>query len=150
MFLLVPRQENHRMENFRLTLKGRKWLVLEREQVQEEWARGYLWKTSYSSIPQALLQLCVLLGVGVPGWPLCSKPFIHFPSTHPSSLLPASSDTAINILPAFHRSREMHIVDKMDLRWQYERAFRPALVKWVTVGSSAFILWSVRLLSPLV
>lgn len=43
----------------------------------------------------------VLLGDGVPGWPPCSKPFIPFPITHPSSLLPASSDAAINILPAF-------------------------------------------------
>lgn len=84
----------------------------------------------------------VLLGDGVPGWPPCSKPFIHFPITHPSSLLPASSDAAINIPPAFHRSREMHIADKRDLRWQYERAFRPALVKWLTAGSSA-LSWEV-------
>lgn len=42
MCLLVPRQENHKMENFHLTLKDRKWLVLERQQVEEEGARGYL------------------------------------------------------------------------------------------------------------
>lgn len=40
--LLVPRQENHRMENFHLTLKNGKWLVLERQQVREGRARGYL------------------------------------------------------------------------------------------------------------
>lgn len=56
MFFLVPRPENHRMENFHLTLKDRKWLVLEREQVQEERARGHQWKTNYSpdTSPSAL------------------------------------------------------------------------------------------------
>lgn len=36
MLLLVLRQEDYRMENFRLTLKDGKELVLEREQVEEE------------------------------------------------------------------------------------------------------------------
>lgn len=135
MCLLVPRQENHRMENFHLTLKDRKWLALERQQVEEERAEDICRKPS---TPQTLLlQLHALLREGVPGWPHCSRPFIHFPNTHPSFLLPASSDTAINIPPAFHRSREMHIADERELRWQYETAFRPALVKCAIAGSSA-------------
>lgn len=80
--------------------------MLERQQVEEERSGGCLNKTSYS--PDASPAAPRPLGEGVPGWPCFSEPFMRFPNTRPGFLLPALSDTAINILPAFHWAGGTH------------------------------------------
>lgn len=110
--------------------------MLERQQVEEERSGGCLNKTSYS--PDASPSAPRPLGEGVPGWPCFSEPFIRFPNTRPGFLLPALSDTAINILPAFHRAGGTHTLQiKRGLRWQHAAACRPALVECGAAGSPA-------------
>lgn len=102
--LLVPRQENHRMENFHLTLKNGKWLVLERQQVGEKRARGYLfpWLFCFSSVFF---------------WGRCSRPALLFGALYMFSKQPPQFPTSCLVwhcykyLPAFYQPRDTHAAD---------------------------------------